>query len=122
EFPGYMDGWMGGKSEGDKIEMTQYEPDRLVYKSTSFGESFAVFSEIWYGPNKGWKVYLDGKEVEHVRVNYALRGMRIPAGEHEIVFEFMPRSIVVGERISLASSIILIGLIGWMIFMGYRKN
>jgi uncharacterized membrane protein YfhO len=67
-------------------------------------------------------VYLDGKEVEHVRVNYALRGMRIPAGEHEIVFEFMPRSIVVGERISLASSIILIGLIGWMIFMGYRKN
>jgi len=116
EFSGYMEGWMGGKGEGDRIDLVEYEPDRLVYKSTSMGESFAVFSEMWYGPNKGWKVYLDGKEVEHVRVNYALRGMRIPSGEHEIVFDFMPRSIVVGERISLASSIILLGLIFLFIF------
>jgi uncharacterized membrane protein YfhO len=106
EFEDYVKGLNLAK-EGD-IVLTSYAPNRLVYKSDSKSDQFAVFSEIWYGPDKGWKAYVDGKEVEHIRVNYVLRGMKTPAGKHEIVFEFHPSKYYIGEKISLASSIILL--------------
>ena len=72
-----------------------------------------MFSEIWYGPNKGWKAYVDGELVEHIRVNYILRGMKIPAGQHKIEFKFEPAVYTRGKTISFISSLfILLGLIG----------
>jgi uncharacterized membrane protein YfhO len=50
----------------------------------------AAFSEIHYP--KGWTATIDGKEAPIVRVNYLLRGLEIPAGEHEVVFTFAPSS------------------------------
>ena len=91
------------------IDMTAYEPDRITYQSSSTKENLAVFSEMWYQP--GWFAYIDGQPVDHVRANYALRALRVPAGNHEIVFEFRPKSFYLGEKISLASSILLILLV-----------
>ena len=54
------------------------------------------------------KTYIDGKETEHVRVNYVLRGMNIPKGKHTIEFKFLPRSYYDGEKYSLIFSIIII--------------
>jgi hypothetical protein len=122
EFPGYLDNLPVGKDEKARIELTNYEPDRLVYSSVSGREQLAVFSEIWYGPNRGWKAYIDGQEVEHIRVNYALRGLRVPAGQHEIVFEFIPRTVVIGEPISLVSSLLVFGLLGFTLWRGYKKD
>ncbi|MBO6516169.1 MAG: YfhO family protein [Bacteroidia bacterium] len=98
------------------IDLTQYEPNRLVYKSNSPNDGFAVFSEVWYGPDKGWKVYVDGDEQEHIRVNYLLRGMKVPSGEHEIVFEFKPQTYATGERVSMISSILILLLLGGWLF------
>ena len=108
------------------IAMTQYAPNRLVYKTNCEREEFAVFSEIWYGPNKGWTAYIDNQKVDvdgfnHVRVNYLLRGMKIPAGEHEIVFEFNPKKFVDGEKVSLASSLIILLLIGGWLFSEFKN-
>ena len=41
-------------------------------------------------------------------VNYLLRGLIIPEGEHEILFEFNPKSFYVGNKIDLSASIIFI--------------
>ncbi len=100
------------------IELVEYSPMRLVYKANSAEEQLAVFSEIWYGPNLGWKAYINGEPAEHFRVNYLLRGMKVPAGQDtEIVFEFEPDTYIKGERISMASSIlILLLVIGWIGF------
>ena len=108
------------------IGMINYAPNRLVYKTSCDQEEFAVFSEIWYGPNKGWTAYIDGEKVEtdgfnHIRVNYLLRGMKIPAGEHEIVFEFKPQTFADGEKVSLASSLIILLLIGGWIVTEIKK-
>ncbi len=90
------------------ISLTEYSPNKLTYESTGNTEQFAVFSEIWYGPNKGWHAYIDGEEVPFIRVDYALRGLRVPQGAHTIVFEFTPRSFYVGEKISTISSILIL--------------
>ena len=84
-----------------------YNPSRLVYKTSDLKNTqLAVFSEIYYP--KGWGVYIDGEEVNYFRVNYLLRGLMIPKGEHEIVFEFKPNSFYVGNKIALGSSIIFL--------------
>lgn len=101
------------------VRLKEYRPDRLTYESNAAQEELAVFSEIWYGPNKGWQAYIDGQPVEHIRVNYALRGLKIPEGVHEIVFEFAPSKYYLGKTIATICSITLLlallGYIGWMI-------
>jgi uncharacterized membrane protein YfhO len=72
-------------------------------------DHLAVFSEIFY--DKGWNAYVDGTLTPHFRVNYVLRGMVIPQGKHLVEFKFEPRVFRVGEKISLASSLLLIFLV-----------
>ncbi|MGF7137787.1 YfhO family protein [Roseimarinus sediminis] len=88
------------------ISLTAYEPNRLVYHSKAQKEQLAVFSEIYYP--KGWIALIDGKEAAHFSANYLLRAMVLPAGEHEIVFEFKPQSYKMGNAVSFASSLILL--------------
>ena len=58
----------------------------------------AVFSEVYFP--WGWTATVDGSEVPIARVNYLLRALRLPAGDHEIVFTFSPRSIKVTTTIA----------------------
>jgi len=102
------------------IELESYHPDRLVYTTSGNTEQFAVFSEIWYGPDKGWNAYIDDAPAEFIRVNYALRGMKIPPGKHTIRFEFRPQAFYTGEVISNISSIFILLLVALYIFHQFR--
>ena len=84
----------------------------MIYKYSAREEKLAVFSEIYYPA--GWKSYVDGKESKYFRTDWILRGMVVPAGDHEIKFSFKPSSYIVGNKISLASSIVLV-----LLFAGY---
>ena len=76
---------------GDTIYETSYAPNHLTYKSHSANGGLAVFSEIYFP--WGWKVNVDGKPVEMGRVNYVLRALQLPAGDHEIDFMFTPDEV-----------------------------
>ena len=102
------------------IQLTEYQPNRLVYTSNSVSEQLALFSEVHY--EKGWQAYIDGEKADHLRMAYILRGMVIPDGDHEIVFEFHPRSYYAGTKASLASSIMLLLLFLGAIYLLYRKG
>lgn len=104
------------------IQLTEYRPDLLKYKSNTVNPGFAVFSEMHYP--KGWQVSIDGKPQNHYRVNYALRGLQIPAGRHEIEFRFEPKVVKTGSQIALASNILLgLAIVGGLGFSFYaRKN
>ena len=100
--------------ENEKIELISYQPDELHYKYSASEEKLVVFSEIYYPA--GWKGYIDGKENQYFRTDWVLRGMIVPAGDHEIKFTFKPVSYYIGNKISLASSLLLILLcIGYFI-------
>ncbi|WP_026838738.1 YfhO family protein [Gillisia sp. JM1] len=102
------------------IKLISQEPNELVYKSKSSKVEFAVFSEMYY--ENGWNAYVDGNETPHYNVNYVLRGMQIPAGEHTITFKFEPQVIKTGSSIALASSILLGLLTLGGIYFSFRKK
>lgn len=77
------------------IQLTRYLPNELHYKAASATGGLGVFSEIYY-PH-GWKATIDGEEAPIIRTNYVLRGLYIPAGEHEIVMTFKPTSVQVTQ-------------------------
>jgi len=122
EFSHYMDGWQVSKSSSARIQLTEYAPNKLTYTTTGTGDKLAVFSEMWYGPNKGWQAYMDGEKVDHIRVNYALRALKVPAGSHTIVFEFDPKTYKTGELISLISSLLLFVFLGYMAFRSFKSK
>ncbi len=98
------------------LQLVEYKPNKLTYEYDIEAPQFAVFSEIFYKGNEDWKAYVDGKYINHYRVNYILRGMELPAGRHTIMFKFEPRSYYLGGYVSLAgSAIILLGFIGSLI-------
>ena len=97
------------------IALTKYSPNEMTYHSKNQFGGAAIFSEIYYRGNEDWKAYIDGKYVDHFRANYILRGLYIPAGEHEIVFKFEPDSYYTGKKVSasVSYSAILLVLIGF---------
>lgn len=91
------------------IQLTGYSLNDMKYESDNNKPGFAVFSEIYYPA--GWKAYIDGKESPIIRVDYAFRGLMIPAGKHNIEFKFHPKTYFLGQEISGISSVILILLV-----------
>lgn len=85
------------------IRMTEYKnPGNILYESNAAVPRMAVFSEVYY---KTWKAYIDGKEAEPVRVNYILRALPIPAGEHKIEFRCVDELMIFSAKLSLYGSI-----------------
>jgi Bacterial membrane protein YfhO len=103
-----------------KIELVEYKPNHLTYSSNSKTEQMAVFSEIFY--DKGWNAYVDGELYPHFRCNYVLRGMIVPRGKHTIEYKFEPKSYYLGNKISLASSILLIIAALGVFFFEIKKH
>ncbi|MBP0902510.1 YfhO family protein [Mariniflexile gromovii] len=102
------------------IKLVSYKPNYLKYETNNTNDGFAVFSEIYYG--NGWKTFIDGKDATHMRVNYALRGMEIPAGKHTIEFKFDPDVVKTGSRIALASSVLFGLLLLGGLFYEFKKK
>lgn len=105
---------------GASIRLVENLNDKINYKYSSATPQFAVFSEVYYP--KGWNAYVDGKMANYVRTNYVLRGMYLPAGNHNIEFRFEPQSYSTGRMLSaifnIAVYLIIIGAIVFYI----RKN
>jgi len=99
------------------IKLVNYNPDHMTYQTSSGGSQIAVFSEVYY--NRGWKMYIDGKETPYFRADYILRAAQIPLGNHKVEFIFHPTSYYTGETLSMVGSILLVLSLG---FAGYIEN
>jgi len=101
------------------IKLTEYSLNSLTYETSSKFDEFSVFSEIYY--KNGWKSYIDGELQPYTNVNYVLRGMEIPKGEHIIKFKFEPSVIKTGSIISLISYALMVLIpVSW--FFYYKKK
>jgi len=101
------------------IELKNYQPNQLEFKTQSKTPQLAVFSEIYYP--KGWKMLLDGKEVPYIKANYLLRAVFVPTGNHEVRMVFEPEVIEKGKMISMSAfGIFLLLSVGG--FLKFRRK
>jgi uncharacterized membrane protein YfhO len=66
-------------------KLMTYHPDTMRYEVNNANPGYLVFSEIWYD---NWKASIDGKPVDVNKVDYTLRGIQVPAGQHKIELVF----------------------------------
>ena len=106
------------------ISLVDYAPNHLTYESQNPNAGVAVFSEMYYG--NGWNAYIDGKQLDYFKVNYVLRALKIPEGNHTVEFKFEPKVVELGSQISLASTmllgLILLGGIGFSFWKARKEE
>lgn len=110
ELKGVTEGY---KDSLSTVRLAEYEPNRLVYETSSAKDGVVVFSEVYY---PGWQVTIDGQPAELARADYILRAMNVPAGKHTIEMRFDPKSLHVTEGIAYAAlALLVIGLMVWVV-------
>jgi uncharacterized membrane protein YfhO len=119
-FSDYVKTIQPKRDSADFIKLDSYLPNNLIYTSKANSPQFAVFSEIYY--KDGWDAFIDGKPPDYIRANYVLRAMAIPAGTHTVEFKFEPKEYAIGEKMSLASSLILIVGCLFLLFQQFKPK
>ena len=99
--------WFADPAAGE-VEMLSYAPNELRYKYSSADGGKLVFSEVYYPV--GWTLEVEdsGENLEIIPEGKVLRAAEVPAGEHTLVMRFDPPSYRVGEKVSRASSILIL--------------
>ena len=112
---------VGGDSivPDNTIQLTKYTPNQLTYDVDAKTGGVVVFSEIYY---PGWTATIDGQEAELGRVNYILRALKVPAGKHQVVLSFFPKSIDYTETIAYIAFGLLILAILAIVFKEIRTK
>ena len=76
-----------------------------------------VLSEAYY---PGWQARVDGeRDVEIFPVYNLLRGVKVPAGHHTVVFQYRPLPFRIGAALS---SVTLMALFAWACVLLYRHT
>lgn len=103
------------------VVLTEYRVNRQTYRTRAARDGVAVLSEIYYP--KGWTATIDGRPAEYFRADYVLRAIRVPAGEHTVVFSFSAPHFGLLAGITRASSaILLFGTLGLLAGIGIRNR
>ena len=102
-----------------RVKLTSYAANEARYVVESPNGGMVVFSEVYY---PGWTAAVDGSETEVGRANYVLRAINVPAGKHEVVFTFNPKSVHDTEIVAYVALGFLFMLPVLMIIRGRRKK
>jgi hypothetical protein len=102
------------------IQLIKNDNDEITYRCDAPHRRFAVFSEVYY--KRGWRAWIDDKEVPIIRTNYVLRGLSVPKGRHIIRFFFRPLSFYLGRQIQWMASIIFLLMLAGLVIVFWREH
>ena len=76
-------------SQNPKSELLlkEFKPGSVIATTKTKQVSFLTLLQCQF---EGWKVFVDGKEASIIKTNYAFMSVMLPAGEHQVSFEFKP--------------------------------
>ena len=102
--------WQGTKrfATGELLSM-QRSAESLAMKVRADGDAVLVLSEVWYPA--GWKLTVDGRKQQALKVDGVIRGVMLKAGEHEVRFVYDRSRFQTGRMVSTAALWLSLGLI-----------
>lgn len=100
--------------------IVEEDPDRVVVRTIASRPAFLVLADNYFA---GWHASIGGEEIPIRRTNHTFRGVPVPAGESEVIFEYRPADLYLGFYIYLAG-FGLLGLYGviWLVRARSRRD
>lgn len=101
--------------EGDiNIKTLSYRPNTFTIQSRTDNDAFLYITDSFY---PGWNAYIDGKKTDIYRANITFRAIKLPKGNHTIVFDYRPISFYIGAALTVLGCVISIFL-----FLKYKHK
>lgn len=103
-----VEGWPAAVSPpqaGGEATILAYAPEQVSIRTRSSAPALLVLSDTFY---PGWTATVDGDPAPIYRSNVLMRGVSVPAGEHEVVFRYAPRAWQQGLLVSALGALLLI--------------
>jgi hypothetical protein len=100
-------------------EITEETPCEVRVRVDMQTPGLLVLADQWY---PGWKAYHNGVELPIVPANYALRGVRVPAGKGEVIFRYQPASFALGVKTFAYTAIALAVWAAAVVALGRRAK
>jgi len=100
------------------VVVEEHSLQSLQLKTDNNEDGFLIVSEVYYPA--GWSIYMDDDtRLEMFAANELIRGIPVPAGQHTLKFVYEPPAVRAGFRITLLSTLIILGLGA---FLFYRSR
>jgi hypothetical protein len=117
-----LEGWHTA-NEGDtgargSARIMDYRNRTVLCQTVCSTAGYLVLLDNYY---PGWRAYIDGREAEILRANYAFRAVAVPAGNHLIEFRYKPRSFYLGLSVTLLTVALGCAVLAWVVLAGRRK-
>jgi uncharacterized membrane protein YfhO len=93
-----------------EVRVEAREQTRVEVSVRGDADGLLVLGDPWYPQ---WRVEVDGRPAELLRVDHAFRGVRVPAGSHRVVFTYQDRALQAGLVLSCLTALGLAGLWWW---------
>lgn len=102
-----------GTEDLEQVVIRSYDANRIEVEARAESPALLVLSEMYY---PGWKAEIDGVPATIHKVDGALRGIVVPAGNSRVTLRYAPRSVVLGATISLLAFIgaLVFGAFTWL--------
>jgi hypothetical protein len=103
----------GGAGSVRDAALEQCLPNRVTVRVAGDAPGYLVLADAWH---PGWACTVDGVAARPYRADFLFRAVPVPAGDHEVVFTFAPRSYLLGRLITgLALVVAAAGLLlSWL--------
>ena len=74
-----------GNVPADPARITEYSTTRITVQVSAKTDAILLLNDKY---DANWHVNVDGEDKELLRCNYIMRGVRVPAGAHNVVFSY----------------------------------
>ncbi|MCI0744084.1 MAG: YfhO family protein [Verrucomicrobia subdivision 3 bacterium] len=99
------------------VEITGYVPKQMELRASATAPSILMTTDK-HDPD--WKVRVNGREEKLLRLNYTMRGVFLPAGQHNVVFSFEPT--VKGLYVTTAGAALGVVLGAALLILSLRRR
>jgi hypothetical protein len=107
----------GGASPGDTAFVSSRVGDNVTVNCRTAAAQLLVMTETWFD---AWQVTIDNQPAKLLRAYGALRAIAVPAGNHEIKFEFHSPRYTTGKLLTMITALYLALVIGLSLFLMFR--
>ena len=106
-------------AEDETVKVVTYAPEHVILDVEATGDGYLVLTDSYY---PGWEARVDGEPVPIYRANLTSRAVELPAGRHQVEFEYRSHVLYLGLAISLGSLLLVMFGLVWAAVRHYKRT